>query len=1071
MSCVRFGVLGPLAVWTDEGVAVTVPGAKVRALLADLLVHRGTMVSADQLIADLWERDAPAKPTGALQAKVSQLRRALESAEPGGRDLVMSRGPGYVLDVAPDAVDAARFTGIVERTVADRPGTPDEAATRLADALALWRGPALADVADAAFARAAVVELEEQWLTATEAHLDARSALGEDDAVITELTTLAARHPLRERLHGTLMRALYRGGRQGEALRRYEELRATLADELGADPSPELAALHGAILRQEPELDRPSGSPAPVAPVPSTLPATWDETIGREDEIADLRRALGVSRLVTVVGPGGVGKTRLALEAARTMRDEAPDGVWFVDLSGVDGPSDSDATGDGERVREAVADAVAETLGLRDDSPAAAGSSRPAQVVDTLRDRQLVLVLDNCEHLLDAAADLVADLLRRAPGARVLATSREPLGLRGEHLRSLATLALPDDEDPAASPAVRLFVARAAGADPSFALTATTTPAVVAVCRRLDGLPLALELAAARVRTLGLGEVAARLDDRFALLDSGPRDAPPRQRTLRAVMDWSWEPLSAVERAVLRRLAATADGAGADLVAAVCEGDPVPAGGALTLVARLVDRSLVTTIEGEGGTRWRMLETVAAYAGERLEESGEAEAARRRHAAGVATLVERAAPHLRGHEQALWLARLDQEGANVRVALDTAVAAGDGPLALRLVVAAHWYWYLRGRRSTARRSLARALEIADGPSLARADAAAAHAEILIRDRTVDDPVAVSRAALAGYEGLDAPHALAHAQRAHAHAVGGAVDLEFCEELMDAALRTFRAVGDRWGVATLLSEQGINDVRRGRLDAARAAADEAGELVEQFGDRWVQTRAATLLGLLDEIAGDYAAATRRHREGLRHAEELRLWPSVILHHNQLGRLALLTGDPDRADTHHDRALALARDHGHTPDATFARLGLGMAARRRGRWDDAEKYLQAAHAAHAPAEPGTTVTYAELGFVAEQRGDVDEARRRHQDGLAVARRTGDVRAVALALEGLAGVAAAAGEHEEAAVLLGAADAGRASAGAPLPAGERGDVDRIRAVVEPALGADAFAVAFERGRAAGP
>jgi predicted ATPase/DNA-binding SARP family transcriptional activator len=1064
---VRFGVLGPLAVWTDAGAPVVVPGAKVRALLADLLVHRGSLVTADRLIEDLWVADRPRQPLGALQAKVSQLRRALDSAEPGARGLVVSRGPGYVLDVPAAAVDAGRFAELVAAARgADRPAFVVE---HLAEALALWRGPAFADVGDEEFAAPTIAELEEQRLGAVEQYAEARLELGEVDLVIGELNTVLEQHPLREKLQATRLRALYRAGRQAEALQRYDELRIRLRDELGLDPAPELVELHQAILVQEPALGAPAGSSMPR----TNLPAAWDEMIGRDGDVADLCTALGTARLVTLTGPGGVGKTRLAVETARLLVPATRDGVWMIDLSGVDSARGV--------ALATLAELVCAALALHDDSATPASADPLTHIADVLAERQALLLLDNCEQVIEAAAELVAVLLRRAPGVRVLATSREPLGLRGEVVRAVPALDLPSEAaHPARSAAVRLFVARASAAAPGFALTPENAPVVAAVCRRLDGLPLALELAAARVRTLGLAELATRLDNRFRVLDSGPRDAPRRQRTLRAVMDWSWEPLSESERAVLRRLAVTADGCTAGLAEQVCAGDPVVGDDVLGVLSRLVDRSLVQLIDQSGRhTRYRLLETVAAYAGERLREAGEEAAARHRHAGAVAELAERAAARLRGRDQQEWLQRLDAETANLRAALDTAVARPDPALALRLVGALTWYWFLRGRHHTAKRSLAAALRASEQgiagevPSVARADTRAAHASFVIRERGVDDPEAHSRAALDEYAGLDAPGSLAHAQWLHAYVMSGIGELAECERLTGAALATFRELGDTWGIAAALRHVGMYAMTRGRLDVARRAGEESARLFDELGDRWGQTAAAELLGNLDEVAGDHESAERRHRDGMRSAEELQLWPAMIDHLSRLGRIAALTGDPALADEHHRRALDLAREQGYESKAVYAQLGLGMVARRTGRLDAAHEHLTAAHEFYRTAgyEPGKALTAAELGFLAEQRGDADSARRLHTEGLAAARRSGDPRAVALALEGLAGERALSGAHHHTARLLGAAAAAREAARAAHESADRSDVDRSTAAATAALGAAGFAEEHARGAELGP
>ncbi|MEU8798246.1 BTAD domain-containing putative transcriptional regulator [Spirillospora sp. NPDC048819] len=530
----RFGVLGPLSVWTDDGRPVRVPEVKVRALLTDLLAHGGRPASADRLIEDLWGDDPPGNPANTLQTKVSQLRRTLEKAEPGGRELVAFQAPGYVLHAAD--LDAARFVALLDRARA----VTDlrERAGLLSDALALWRGPAYADFRDEEFVRIAAAHLEERRLTALEEWAEVRLELGEHSLLADELGEPVAAHPLRERLRAVHLRALYRSGRQGEALAGYDELRRMLAGELGLDPGPELAGLHQAMLRQDPSL-------APTRPR-TNLPAPLTALIGREQAVADVGDLLGSARLVTLTGPGGVGKTRLALAVADRAAGAFPDGVWLIELAGTSGAT--------------VAEVVAAGLDVRDDAGSRPGP-RPVdlahRLAEALRGRRLLLVLDNCEHLIEPVAELVDLLLRTAPELRVLATSQESLAIPGETLYAVPPLELPvPGTDPGEAGSVRLFAARAAAAAPGFVLDEVSAPSVATICRRLDGLPLALELAAARVRTLGVRGVADRLDDRFHLLTVSGRGRPARQQTLRAVIDWSWEQLGERQRLILLRLAA-----------------------------------------------------------------------------------------------------------------------------------------------------------------------------------------------------------------------------------------------------------------------------------------------------------------------------------------------------------------------------------------------------------------------------------------------------------------------------------------------------------------------------------
>ena len=1066
----RFGVLGPLTVWTAQGRPVRVPEVKVRLLLAGLLVDPGRVVPADRLVEDLWGDALPANPTASLQTRASQLRRALENAEPGARALLISRAPGYLLDTAPEDVDAQDFQALLARArTADGPAAR---ASLLGDALALWRGPAFDDVADHPFARAAATRLEEQRLTALEEQAEARTDLGEHDLVADELGDLVERHPLRERLRAAHLRALYRSGRQAEALESYRRLRAHLADDLGLDPGPDLVALHQAILAQDPALGAPPATaPARLAQGPA-LPVPTSSLVGRDQDVVRIRALFGTARLVTLTGPGGVGKTRLALAAADGAAP--PDGVRLVELSGVTarpGP---------EALLDAVTAVVAAGLDVRDDTaasspfPAAGGAPPAARLADAVRARRLLLVLDNCEHVAEPVADLVAALLRAAPGVRVLATSQVPLSLTGEHVWPVPPLSLPDPGAPAeavrASDAVRLFTARAAAADPGFEVRDDDADAVAALCRRLDGVPLALELAATRVRALGVRTLAARLDDRFALLSHGPRDAPDRQRTLRAVLDWSWEPLPEAERAVLRRLGAHADGCTLEAAEAVCADADVPRPHVLDLLAGLVDRSLVTVAAGGPEPRYRLLESVAAYAAERLREAGEDAAVRRRHLDHYTDLAERADPHLRTADQRRRLRRLDAESANLRRALETAVATGAAGAALRLVNAQAWYWVMRGRLTEGVRAFDAALALVPDEG---------GDDVIDRDRRT---AALWREGLANGIGRSRPEPVAaDIQDSDARLRAAWYLLHVRDgfsageegDLTRQVRAGVRGRADTWTAAALVASRARRDFARGDLTAMSEHAGRALAMFTELGDQWGQALATFLLGAHAEVTGDLDTAARHHRAALRTAEALRLWTEVGERLTSLGRVALLQRDLDRSEDLHERARRVAVEHGHVVGEEAAVLGLGLVARRRGDLDTARAHLNAWLDWHlrAGSDFGAALILAELGFADEQDGDALGAEEHHLRGLDSARRTGDPRAVALALEGLAGARALAGDPAHAARLLGAAQALRESVGAPLPEAERGDVDRIEARVADALAPGAADEELRRGRGLTP
>jgi predicted ATPase/DNA-binding SARP family transcriptional activator len=1058
-----FGVLGPLAVWTADGEPVPVPGRKVRALLAVLLVHEGRAVPAARLIDALWGERLPGHPAGTLSGKVTQLRRALERAEPGGRRLVASPPPGYRLRLDADAVDVNRFRALAAhaRATAD----PRARASLFSDALALWRGPAFADFADEPFAGTAAARLTEERLAALEDLAESRLALGEHIELAAELNELLAAHPFRERLRAAHMRTLYRSGRPNEALDSYEELRVHLADELGLDPGPELMDLHRAVLAREPALATPLHATRPR----TNLPAALSELIGRDDAVAGIRAGLETDRLVTLTGPGGVGKTRLALETAGGLVDDFADGVWLAEL-GVLEPGSAGRP----------ADVVTAALDVRDVTGAG------DRLVEALRARRTLLVLDNCEHVIDQAAALAGRLLRGCPGLRILATSREPLGLPGEVVRAVPPLDVPDvaaSRDAvqlARSPAVQLFVARAAAAAPEFALDADTAPAVAVLCRRLDGIPLALELAATRVRALGVDELVARLDDRFRLLTTGRRDAPARQQTLTAMIEWSWDLLTEPERVVLRRLSPHADGCTLEAAEEVCAGPgTVAAAGVARWLSRLVDRSLVMVVHGPDGPRYRLLESVAAYCGDRLAAAGEADRVRDRHGRYYTALAVRAGEQLYGHDQRRWLRRLDTETANLRSALDHAVRHGAAERALRLADALTWYWFLRGRLAEARRSLRSALT-AEGrsPAALRSRAAAwlAGIEVLLGE---PDPAAARVC-----ERVADPVDRARAEWFLAYAETDLGDVPAVNERLERALTGFRAAGDRWGTAAALSTRAKLGYLHVDLKALERDGEQSAELFRELGDRWGLLQATAWLGGLAEMVGDHVKATRLHREGLRMAEELGLWPEVSVRLGWLGWLAVQQCDYSRARELSGQALRLAAEQGFRVGETFAELGVAFAARRQGDLDLAERHLTALLRAAGPEERAAgpeeqgeatflhvPLVLTELGFLAEQRGRSTEARQLHLRALRAAGTLGGPRVVTNALEGLAGAVGLAGDHETSARLLGAADSARRSASVPAAPSERTEIDRITTAARAALGGDAFNAAYQDGAARTP
>ncbi|RAO07618.1 BTAD domain-containing putative transcriptional regulator [Micromonospora noduli] len=909
----RFRILGPTQVVLADGREVPVGGPRLRALLALLLLDAGRVVSAERLIDGLYGEHPPRGAANALQSQVSRLRQAL----PAGHDPVEFHPAGYRLAVDPDDVDAYRFERLAEagrRALVD--GDWHRAAAVLREALELWRGPALADAIGAAGAPAQAARLEELRLAAIEDRVEADLALGVHGTLIAELRELVVAHPLRERARGQLMRALAALGRPAEALAEFEDARHTLAEQLGVDPSAELAAVHLAVLRGEER-----GSAEPV------LPSQLTTFVGREEELKRVGDLLGDRRLVTLTGPGGAGKTRLAIEAAGRVDGE----VRFVELAGLADGSD-------------VPQAVLSALGLRDAglrAPAESGWQTTDRLVEALAERQLLLVLDNCEHVLVDAARLAARLLSACPALRVLATSREPLGLAGEALCPLSGLTVPPlgasvlDADEYA--AVGLFAQRAADVAPDFTVTPANVEMVLRICRSLDGLPLAIELAAARLRALSVAEVAARLDDRFRLLSTGNRAVSPRHRTLRAVVEWSWDLLDNAEREVARRLTVFAGGATLEAAERICG---LPTAEFVDALTGLVDKSFV---EMTGG-RYRMLETVRAFCAERLAEAGEADQLRRAHTAYFLEFAWTASDHLRCAEQLHWLRRLDAERDNLHAALRRATAAGDASEAAGMVAALSFYWWLRGMRGEGARLAADVLELLGTeapPGLGEEFALCVYNASLAGSGPLPS-LGTQRSVIRSLDGPPRqPFLLYLSGISTGPPSGGAEDVdELMGELRqlvgpDPWINALGAMGT--GSALMWSDQ---------RDRARAALATALDGFRGTGDRWGTMITLGALGELAAWQGDPETAGTHMDEAMGLVEAL---GSAVDQADMLrtrGEIRLRAGDLAGAHDDFAGALLLAQRSGAPEFVASARLGLAQVARVRGDLAAARRFCEEA-----------------------------------------------------------------------------------------------------------------------------
>ncbi|MFF0286080.1 BTAD domain-containing putative transcriptional regulator [Streptomyces sp. NPDC005262] len=1020
----RYSILGTTQALHDDGTAVAIGGARLRALLTVLALSPGRAVPAAVLVDEVWDGEPPADAVGALQALVGRLRRVL------GHEAITSAESGYRLAAAPDAVDLHRFDRLTGEGVrALESGDPAKAVAVLDDALALWRGPVLADLPD----RGAVAA---RWtarrLDARRTRLAAALALGRADEVLPELVALCADHPIDEPLQALRLRALRDAGRTAQALAAYEEVRTVLADRLGTDPGPELRSLHAELLRQEPAwapsdrgagqgrvsapgrapgLDRtpgrrpaaaphhapaPSrppladptavpdraprparfpaapalahdGAPAPYAPAPhGNLRARLTSFVGREADIEALRDDLAQARLVTLLGPGGAGKTRLSQEAAESAGLAWPDGVWLAELAPVDDP-------------EAVPEAVLTALGARETVLRGAGAEelRAAErgagdplvrLTEHCSRRRMLLLLDNCEHVIEAAAALADHLLVHCPDLTVLATSREPLGVPGEFVRPV---------DPLPDPmALRLLADRGAAAKPGFRIDRDdeTAAAAAEICRRLDGLPLAIELAAARLRMLSPRQIADRLDDRFRLLTSGSRTVLPRQQTLRAVVDWSWDLLDTSERTVLRRLSVFAGGCTLAAAEAVGADRPQDAREVAGVLGSLVDKSLVVAAPADDGEmRYRLLETVGEYAAGRLDEAGERATVEQRHLVYFRELARTTDPLLRGAGQRAAIALLQREYENLRTALRHAVAAGDEQEAVCLVLSLSWYWQMRDLRADA-------LHWADAAAALGPDpfAPPARPAPSIRERCTDAPPPMgpellqeARRGVGLIQLVSMDHALdewtneksmerlrviaatyrvGQPQTCRAPAslwffavmlTGGVADLR---ELVDETVRAAREFGYEWELAAALQMRA--NVLANRPDwsgEARVDADESLEIFSRLGDDWGAAESLSSRGEANERRGDYTRAADDYQAAIGYAERLGAQAQVAVLRTRYASVLAELGRSAEGEAILREVLAEGRAAGHEA-MPFARLFLAMLLGSTGRVAEArEQYV--------------------------------------------------------------------------------------------------------------------------------
>jgi predicted ATPase/DNA-binding SARP family transcriptional activator len=1036
------------------GGPVSLPGAAERALLALLLLSPNRTVAATTLVDRLWvDERLPADPLNALQLRVSKLRRHLANA---GIDIVSRDGPGYRADVEADTIDVHVFAErirIARGSVADaeRAESARDAAEALSaydEALSLWRGEPLADFVTQPWATVEAARLTQLRLAALTERSQLALSVGRHAEVVADLGPVVGQDPTHETLAGLLMTALFGGGRQAEALEIYARTRAVLDEELGLEPSAALRALHQRVLQQDATLIAAQprsvpARPAVVEPLPgpaTNVPSPVGQLIARDSEIASIRRLVGDGRLVSLVGPGGAGKTALSLAVAHDVSAEFPDGVWVARLASVTDPAD-------------VPMAVADALGVPLDG-AAPGQARD-RIINYLARRRTLLVLDNCEHVVDAAARLAEEILAAASEARILTTSREALAVSGEVQFAVAPLDVPPEgtrpDEILRYGAARLFLERAVAVRPQLDADDSELDAVGRIARQLDGMPLALELAAARASSLSFTELADRLTDRFALLTGGARTAEARQRTLRATVDWSHALLDSREQTVFRRLAVFHGGWTLDSAEAVVSAMGVSASSVLDLLSRLVDRSLVIADPGRP-TRYRMLETLRQYAAERLDASGERDAVADRHAAHFVQLAEAAEYRLRGQSQRETLRRLRDEQPNLRAALNWLEAdPARHDDALRLAAALGWFWTL-GRHLEGREVLRRLITKPARSPQVRARALQAVSLVERPRACLVHPS--PRCAETAEESLKLFEELGDFRRAALSRVLLAVEgvrgamADETQQLLAEAEAQFTADDDPWGHAVIAFVRMETFLKTGDEARAVPTGRAAAAAFRALDDPWGLSAVLYHLGWGLRQFGRYAEAVPVLEEAIDVATSAGLYNTVQWALADLGIALLHLGDVDGARERFERAGAASEEIGDRAGEVLATYGEGVLARVARDAIRARDLFAAAAAGFealgTPAARGLAVTG--LAWCHEQQGEADEATARYSEVLAVGESVGEPGLVASALEGLARVAAMRGDRKQARSMLDRAGEVRSLAARPAPPHERQEIEPV-------------------------
>jgi len=964
-SVVDFRILGPLEVW-DPDRPLPLGGGKQRALLAILLLEANRVVSTERLIELLWGEEAPETVGNTLQVTVSQLRKILEPGHVRGDPykVLVSQEPGYLIRISPEQLDLSRFEQLRRKAHEARSDADWEAvAGHLHAALALWRGMPLSDLAQELYVITEANRLNEMRMQAIEDRLEAELTLGRHADIVGEIQSLVAQHPLRERLRGQLMLALYRSGRQGDASNVFHETRAALVEQLGMEPSPALQKLFKAILNQDPSLDLPIVERR----TPTNLPLQLTSFVGRRSAIEELRDLLSGYRLVTLSGAGGVGKTRLAMQLASEVLHGYRDGVWLVELASVTNP-------------ELVPQAVATVLDVREQ----AGVPLSTTLSRYLAARETLMLLDNCEHLVTGVAGFVETILQTCPRVRALCTSREPLKVRGEIAWRVPSLQVPDPnrqlslEELSTCEAIVLFCERAKMSAASFALTERTASAVIDICQHLDGIPLGIELATAKLNVLSVDQIAERLGDRFQLLTGGSRTVLPRQQTLQATIDWSHDLLDERGRVLLRRLAAFLGGFSLEAAESVCSSPPLKTADIVELLEGLVEKSFVL-VDGLGSQpRYDLLETIRQYASQRLQESGEFEAIRARHLSWFLSFAKRVEGAATGLDQLQWLDAFEKDHDNLRLALAWSIQRRESITTLGLAAAMGMFWRARGYVSEGRQILAEAVAADSGGQPALRASALAWAAILACDQS-DDGLAeafAEESVKLSRESSNWP-AMGFALRTLAILATTHDEYERAGQFFEESLAAYSRGSDTAGAAKTLTSFAHLANGTGDTERSKELIEKSLKLSQSVGDREAIANAQDILGEAEFYAGNFEASTRLLRESINYYREVGEQPRMGIALHQLGMLLRCQGEFEQAIATLNDSLRITRDLNDQQYTAYALSELGVVAREQLDYGRAQSLI--GESLRAVVRIGdrwaTARCVQELGAVAAEQGDLD------------------------------------------------------------------------------------------------